>query len=672
MEKKVLILAYAILLYAGLFLSSCSGKMAQSSSPFDLDSNYSPQSDFYHYVNMHYIKEYRLIDRSAVRSELKTTIENYYNNLQKLHEELLDANDDQLNFLQLNAKYLYQSALDSNLIEEDGDQAIRFLIDAIPSKNDLEGFADYLALKIEHGCYAPIHLEVENFYELDKRYPCLVNYYIPLYSWDSAEENIDGKQFFKTYTNEMHSGLGYNKEEMQEKQADIIEIDSVLYHLLSKDQTNSKGELMTVNALQKKAPDFNWLRFFNQLGIESKDTIVVKNLTKIQSFSKVIKKFSDKQWHNYFEFNVYDSYAFVLNKKFREPSYNYNYKMGKINIKIDDSWNNFKNLILNYYMAGATSKLYYDRFCHPESKQDVQNIANKITSTFIQTIKECKWIDESTRAIALDKINRVHFQIFYPEDLSHYEKLQTKKQSLVRNFLKISRNHFSQILMRDKYAKIDYSKFFYQMDFYYPFAVANKHIVFIPVSFNETVYYRKDAELYQNYAGIGTKIGHEISHILDANPDMPINSEINEDSWWGPKTRANILDVQKKTIIQHHYFSSMDYGRSLNNYELYEQLGEISGLMLAHIAFSKEVNLQSKEKEQPFTKEQLFFLHYAKTHRGYFDISRVSPSRDDFYFIANDSRVNGMLANFPQFQKAFNIKPGDKMYLPDSLKYVFW
>ncbi len=670
MEKKVLIFVYALLLYAGLGLSSCSEKVAQYSLPFDLDSNYSPQSDFYHYVNMHYIKEYRLIDRSAVRSELKTTIEKYYENLHKLHDELLQANDVQLNHLQLNAKYLYQSALDSALIEEDGDQAVRFLVKAIPSKNNLSDLADYFALKLEYGCYAPIHVEVENFYEDDKRYPCLVNFYTSLHSWTFPE--VAGMQHFKTYTKEILTALGYNEAKVVEKQKDIIEIDSVLYCLLSKEPSSGKGDKMIVNELQKKAPGFDWVRFFAQLKIAQNDTIVVKNIAKIQQFAQIIKKFSDEQWYNYFEFNVYDSYAFVLNKKFREPSYNYNYKIGKINIKIDDSWNNYKNLILNYYMAGATSKIYYDRYCHPDSKKEVQFIAEDIANTLKKSLKESKWLDESTRAMALDKMEKMNFQIFYPEDLSHYDSLKAEKQSLVRNFLRVSKNYFYNILMRDKYTKINYSKFFYQLDFYYPFAVASKHIVFIPVSFNETIFYRKDAELYQNYAGIGTKIGHEISHILDAFPEMPINAEINEESWWGPKTRANIGDVQEKTVLQHHYFSNIDYGRSLNSYELYEQLGEVSGLMLAYLALSKKVDLQAKEKDAPFTNEQLFFLQYAKTHRGYFDLSRVSPSREDFYFIANDTRINGMLANYPQFQKAFNIKPGDRMYLPDSLKYVFW
>lgn len=660
-----------------IFLFSCNevkeGK--EVSYAFDLDSNYMPQNDFFHFVNMKFIKEHRLKNQRNYFNHVLGTKLMYHGRIKAMYDELLSAEDENLSHLQLNAKYFYQSALDSALIEEDGDQAVRPFVETIPSIRDLRAVADYYYYGSLYGCYMPIYFDVELLYMASPEqfnYPRLHAFYTPLFPWDEFPQESEEFTYFKVFVEQTLKALNYDSLSIEKKFRNIVTIDKSIFTVLKNYRKDDKGRYISIAFLQKEVPNFDWLRLGENYGLEPSDTILVHDLEVLNRFTKVQQQYSDNQWFDYFEFNVYDSYAYLLPKKFREPSYNFNFQIGKTTIPINDSWENFHQLILNFYMTDATNQLYFERFCSPDVKNQIAALYEDVKQVFIEELRASDWIADATKTEGLKRIESAHFQIFYTEDENRYKNLQLKSQSLIRNFMEVCENHNKYIIQPTMNQSVDFDEFYYRLDHFYPFSLSDKRIMFIPVAFASPPYFYADGELYQNYAGLAVNIAHELSHMLDEKPGGYSISYNIDEVWWGNQALKAVEQIQEKIILQHLYFNYSKKLRIMNEVELYERLCDVSGFELAYKAFTRKVDPNEKPKGSQFTNAQLFFIQYAMVNKGYFDEDQLSVNNSMLYFYLNDVKVNSILSNSQDFYKAFGVKKGDGMYLPDSLRVTFW
>ncbi len=668
MVAKILRLLFLLCILNSFF--SCKTEEKKSAIAFDLDSNFRPQDDFYHYVNMRYVKEYRLKEKRSFRNELSMIKMVYLDKVKQMYSDLLETPSEGLTAEALAAKLLYESALDSALIEQDGDAGIRFLIDSIPQSDNPTALASYYALCERYSCYTPFIIEAATTYgEKNKRNPVLQKKYTPLFYWDLYDSSSEEFGYYNEYVLQMHSAMGYTKKEAELKQKNITAIDLFLYNTLVKD-LNSPAVTLRVDELQVKIPEFDWIKYFENVGIQKTDSVNVLHINNLKQFTKNRNQFTTEQWFDFYQFNVYDSYAFVLNKKFREPSYYYHQKFGKIKHAIDDSWGNFFDLILNFYITDATNKTYYEKYHSPDTRKEVVAMSDRILNVFKNKIKESKLLDSATAKMALDKIEKTNVQLFFAENKEKYKNLKLKKQSLVRNFLEVAKNHSDYVTHARFYGDADYNQFYYLLDHVFPFSFAEKNYVFIPLVSLEYPFYSSKEYQYINYAGLGLNIGHEISHMLDGilwdNPSYPNNVKATEVS---KNTMNNMRNKVKK---QHQYFSYTANARNLNESEINEIFCDIFGFYLSYYAYAEVVDMNAKPSGSDFTNQQLYFLHYALVNRFIVDTDKFNIALQKFYILANDIKVNSTLANFYEFHKAFNVKEGDGMFLPDSMHYEIW
>ena len=93
---------------------------------------------------------------------------------------------------------------------------------------------------------------------------------------------------------------------------------------------------------------------------------------------------------------------------------------------------------------------------------------------------------------------------------------------------------------------------------------------------------------------------------------------------------------------------------------------------MGYEAFQKTAQFKNKEKINGLTPDQRYFLAYAYSWMiNRRDESKINQIMTDVHS-PEQFRVNGPLSNIPEFHKAFNVKPGDKMYQPDSARVIIW
>jgi putative endopeptidase len=146
----------------------------------------------------------------------------------------------------------------------------------------------------------------------------------------------------------------------------------------------------------------------------------------------------------------------------------------------------------------------------------------------------------------------------------------------------------------------------------------------------------------------------------------------NLKNWWLPQDSANFR--KKADLVVKQYNNSLVIDTLHINGELTqgENIADIGGMAIAYQAFKNTDQGKSNEKIDGLTPDQRFFMAYAELWRN-----KTRPERLRTQVMTNPHstpqyRTNNPMADLPAFYSAFNVKPGDKMYMPDSLRAEVW
>jgi putative endopeptidase len=178
-----------------------------------------------------------------------------------------------------------------------------------------------------------------------------------------------------------------------------------------------------------------------------------------------------------------------------------------------------------------------------------------------------------------------------------------------------------------------------------------------------------DAIIY-GYAGAST-IGHEITHGFD-DSGRQFDEKGNLRDWWTENDGKEYIKRANKIVNQFNEYIVLDSMRVNGDATQGENIADIGGVVLGYEAFKKTEQFKSGKKINGLTPEQRYFLGYALAWLGHQrDESLANRIMTDVH-APNFLRVNGPVVNIDEFYTAFNIKEGDKMFRPDSLRETIW
>jgi putative endopeptidase len=279
-------------------------------------------------------------------------------------------------------------------------------------------------------------------------------------------------------------------------------------------------------------------------------------------------------------------------------------------------------------------------------------------------------MSDSTKQKAIVKLNAITKKIGYPDKWKDYSSIEINRNDFIQNIKNTDRFIYRYNI--NKIGKpVDRSEWFMTpptIDAYYnPYT----NDINFPAGILQPPFFYKDGDDALNYGAIGVVIGHEMTHGFDDQGRL-YDAQGNLKNWWLPQDSANFK--KKADMVVKQYNNSVVLDSLHINGELTqgENIADIGGLAIAYQAFKKTDEGKSNEKIGGFTPDQRFFMSLAEIWRTKWRDERVrsfimsNPHSVPMY------RVNNPVADLPAFYYAFNVKPGDKMYLPDSSRAQVW
>jgi putative endopeptidase len=178
-----------------------------------------------------------------------------------------------------------------------------------------------------------------------------------------------------------------------------------------------------------------------------------------------------------------------------------------------------------------------------------------------------------------------------------------------------------------------------------------------------------DAIMY-GYAA-GSTIGHEITHGFD-DQGSQFDAQGNLKEWWTADDRKKFTSRTKGIVRQFNNYVVLDSLHLNGDAEQGENIADLGGMLLGLDAFKKTEQYKQGKLIGGFTPVQRYFLGFALSWYGRVRNEALAVGVKSDVHAPNIYRVNGPVVNIPEFYEAFNIKPGDKMYQPDSLRVKIW
>jgi len=276
-----------------------------------------------------------------------------------------------------------------------------------------------------------------------------------------------------------------------------------------------------------------------------------------------------------------------------------------------------------------------------------------------------------TKEKALRKLNTMIMKVGYPDKWKDMSSLKVDRQSYVKNVMSANRWEFNYMI--NKYGKpVDRTEWDMEPQTYNAYYNPSNNEIVVPgcniiiPGYEHT--FADDAILY---AVIGATFGHEMTHGFD-DQGSQYDENGNLNNWW---TREDSIKFHQKTkmiIKQFNEYVAVDTLHINGEMTQGENIADLGGTMFAYEAFKKTKQYQEKQVISGLTADQRFFLGYA-----YAWMINMRPEALANQVKSNEHspakfRVIGPVTDMPEFFAAFGIKPGDKMWRPDSLRVRIW
>ena len=422
--------------------------------------------------------------------------------------------------------------------------------------------------------------------------------------------------------------------------------------------------------LKSLMPHFDWKAWAEGVGVNGKvDSLIVSQPTYLAGLDRIIVATPLETWRAYFSFRLLSAYAPYLSQPFVDESFAFRGNVlsgAKVNRPLE------KRAIaqVNRDLSEVVGKAYVEAHFPAERKQQVEDMVKNFIVAFREGIQTLDWMTDETKKQAQLKLSKMKAKIGYPDKWRDYSRLNIARNDLVGNVMRS--REFAHQYGIDKLGKpVDRAAWHMSPQTVNAYYSPELNEVVFPAARLQYPLYDADAEPAINYGAVGISIGHEISHAFD-DQGSQFDGDGNLRNWWTKSDAEKFAARGKVLVAQYGAYSPLP-GYNLNGeLTLGENIADNAGAIMASRAYKIYLNGKPAPTIDGFTAEQRLFMGLAQARRGKArDAALISQVKSDPHSPA-EFRVNGSMRNHPGFYEAFDVKPGDKMYLAPEQRVIFW
>jgi putative endopeptidase len=430
------------------------------------------------------------------------------------------------------------------------------------------------------------------------------------------------------------------------------------------------------------ASGFEWAEYFRGAGLSQQGSFTVWQPTAIAGESALVASIPLETWKDWLAFHLIDAYAAVLPKGFADERFAFFGKAlsGKtdqlprsqrgvslINSPVDETGNSM--LEGRGVLGNALGQMYAHRYFSPETKAQVEAMVANIIAAFRRRIDALSWMDSATKAEAKAKLDTLYVGVGYPETWRDYSDYEVKADDIFGNLWRGGLFDYHRNVARLGHL-VDRKEWVFAPQILDAMQLPLQNAINFPAANFQSPYFDTQAPAAVNYGAIGAVIGHEISHTFDTEGSA-VDSTGRVRNWWKPADLEHFEAATAALVAQYDAYKPLPDLAVNGKQTLNENIADLAGISAAYDAYRASLAGKAAPVQNGLSGDQQFFLGFAQAW--------ASKSSDAFLReqMMTDTHSPDQfrpvtVRNLDAWYAAFDVQPGDKLYLAPADRVCIW
>lgn len=679
---KAQVLSAIALLIAGAASASAAepAKVASLQSGIDVqynDKSVKPQEDFYRHVNGTWLKNAQIpSDRSSAGAfmDLREAV------VPRLHA-IIDGLAKAKNTNGSDAQKisdLYASFMDTKSIEAAGLKPLQADFAKIDALTDKKQIPALMAWLNRISVTAPYDIQVHQDNKDSTKYVLDIGQSglaLPDRDYYLKDDDAKLKDTRSKYLKHIETMLTMSGDKEAAKNAaailafetELAKVQWTKVDLRDPIKAYNKIEISKINEL---TAGYDWNAYLNELGVTGKiDYVIVAQPSYLVGMNKVLQETSLDTIKAYFKWHLLSSVASQLPKQYSDENFAFFSKTLRGVPEQEIRWKRGVRLV-DSGMGESLGKLYVAKHFPADSKAKMEKLVANLLLAYKESIDTLDWMSPETKKEAQAKLATFTPKIGYPNKWKDYSALHITKGDAVGN-LRAIRSFAAQTELNKLGKPIDRDEWGMTPQTVNAYYNPEMNEIVFPAAILQPPFFNPKADDAVNYGGIGTVIGHEISHGFD-DQGAQYDGAGNLRDWWTKEDHVKFAAKTAALVKQYNAFSPVPGYNVNGELTLGENIADNSGLAISYKAYQLSLGGKPAPVINGLTGNQRFFTGFGQVWRGKLREQEAIIRIKTDPHSPGEFRANGSLRNMTPFYQSFGVKEGDKMYLPPAERVTIW
>lgn len=686
MKRYLPLLRY---LAAAAFLSILAAFAQQAPAPethgivvANIDRSVEPGNDFYGFANGDWIKRSEIPpDRAGI--DVFTKLGDLSNTRTKdLIEEIAKSNAA-AGSGERKVADLFNSYMNESAIEAKGMAPLKPHLDAIAAIHDKKDLAHALGetLRADVDALNNTNYHTENifglwvapgFHDSDHYLPYLMQGGLQLpdreYYLGESEHMKNVRAKYATHVAAMMKLAGFSDPETRARQ--IIELEHSIaqtHRTLAENEDIHKADNLWKRAdFPSKAPGIDWEEYFRGAGLNRIASFDVWQPEAFTGEAALVQSIPLETWKDWLAFHLIEQYSGVLPKAFNDERFAF---MGKVLSGAQQQRPRWQRgvFVVDGLLGDVVGQDYAKKYFSPQAKAEAQAMVANLITAFHKRIDALQWMNASTKAEAQAKLSTLYVGIGYPETWHDYSNFEVKPDDAFGNIWRGNLSEYRRQVARLG-KPVDKKEWSMTPQTVNAVNLPLQNALNFPAAILQPPFYDPQAPAAVNYGAIGTVIGHEISHTFDTLGST-FDSKGRLRNWWTPEDLKHFEAATQRLADQYDTYKPFPDLAINGKQTLSENIADVAGISAAFDGY--KASHQVAPTDAGFSSDQQFFIAFGQ---NWGEKTREAALRQQ---VMTDPHSPGeyradTVRNIDAWYAAFDVKPGEKLYLSPQDRVRIW
>ncbi len=419
----------------------------------------------------------------------------------------------------------------------------------------------------------------------------------------------------------------------------------------------------------KVTPPVFWKKYLALIGAKNIRHLIVGQPKFFAEVEKMLEEVPLPDWKTYLKWHLINDFAGALSEPFVKENFSFYSRTLMGNKKMKPLWRRALGAT-NGALDEPLGKLYVEKYFPQSAKKRIDTLVSDLFDVYEERMKNLDWMSTATKRKAIRKLRAISRKIGYPKKWDLYKGVAIHPDDYFGNMMRVHAYDYAK-MMRKLSKPVDRNEWFMSPQTVNAYCSQNLNDIVFPAAILQWPFFDPAADDAINYAGIGSVIGHEMTHAFDDN-GAKFDLEGNMKNWWTPKDKK-LFERKSKLVVQQANGYEVLPGINLNGQlTLGENIADLGGLVIAYDAYQKRLQKTGRKIIDGLSPEQRFFLGFAQMERELARPEVLKMRTLTNPHAAPAFRINAPVSNFEPFYKTFGVTKKDKLYRAPNKRAEIW